>query len=94
MIVVVDESLFTKRNHIGGRILLQQWIFGNVFREKDECFLVELPNRSTNTLLESIKENVEKETTLYPDSWKSYCTSKLEEESFDNFKVPLCRSGN
>ena len=54
---------------------------------ENECFLMDMPNRSTNTLLKAIEENFEKETIIYFDSWKSYCTSKLEEESFEHFKV-------
>ena len=68
-------------------LLPQQWIFGGVCRERYVCFLVEVPNQFANTLLKEIKENVEKESMNYSDSWKSYCSSKLEEASFEHFNV-------
>ena len=46
-----------------------------------------MPNRPTNSLLKAIKENIEKDALIYFDLQKSYCTSKLEKESFEHYKV-------
>ncbi|KAJ1373861.1 hypothetical protein KIN20_036390 [Parelaphostrongylus tenuis] len=40
---------------MAGHVLLQQWIFGGVRRETNQCFLVAVPDRKAPTLLAAIK---------------------------------------
>ena len=86
LIVEVDESLFTRRKNNAGRILPQQWIFGGICRETKQSFVQLVPDRTMKTITEAINNNIEEGSVLYSDSWRSYCTTGLEEAGFKHFK--------
>ncbi len=50
----------------------QQWVFGGVNSETDECFLELIPNRTKETLQEVITRRIKPGTTIVSDCWASY----------------------
>lgn len=70
--VEIDESLFSKRKYNVGRVFPQQWVFGGICRETNECFLELVKDRSESTLLEVIKRRIHHGSTVLSDCWKGY----------------------
>ena len=87
LIVEVDETLFSKRQSNKGRIFPEQWVFGGVCRDTNQCFLVCVPDRSAQTLMQAITDNVNEGTTIYSDCWKGYSSSDLQLAGFQHCTV-------
>ncbi|KAI9552605.1 hypothetical protein GHT06_020470 [Daphnia sinensis] len=54
--VEIDESKFGKRKYNRGKRVDSDWVFGGVESGSGKCFLVVVPDRSADTLLDIIKE--------------------------------------
>src|SRR2546425_762117 len=52
----IDENLFSHRKYHTGWLLPEQWIFGGILRNTNECFMYAIPDRIADTLISCIKE--------------------------------------
>ncbi|CEF61506.1 Transposase, ISXO2-like domain-containing protein [Strongyloides ratti] len=65
--VEVDETLFARRKNYAGRMLGQQWCFGGICEETKKCFVESVADRSSETLMEVLKQRVHPETLIISD---------------------------
>eukprot|EP00094_Tigriopus_californicus_P002095 TCALIF_02019-PA protein Name:"Protein of unknown function" AED:0.05 eAED:0.12 QI:0/0/0/0.5/1/1/2/0/136 len=71
-IVEIDETVIAKAKYNRGRWPQTRWIFGGVERRSGRCFMVEVPNRTRDTLEEAIVEHILPGTHIMYDGWASY----------------------
>jgi len=67
-------SIFFRRKYNRGRYRDSQWVFGGIERDTKNFFLVCLPNRARDTLLEIINKRTLPGTIIISDKWKAYDT--------------------
>ncbi|KYN17169.1 hypothetical protein ALC57_10555 [Trachymyrmex cornetzi] len=84
-IVEIDEAKFGHRKYNRGRKVDGNWVFGEIDRESKKIFLIPVKDRTQDTLLECIKDNIEPGTTIMSDYWKSY--NCLDNEDFQHLTV-------
>lgn len=77
LIVEIDESLFVRRKNSAGRMLPQQLVFGGMWSETKEYFIVNVLNRSEITSILIINRYIRHNSVIFSDSWKA----------FDNFQL-------
>ncbi|CEF61368.1 Transposase, ISXO2-like domain-containing protein [Strongyloides ratti] len=65
--VEVDKTLFARRKNHAGRMLGQQWCFGEICRETKECFVEPVADRTSETLMEVLKRRVAPESLIISD---------------------------
>ena len=70
--VEIDESLLVRRKYNRGRLVSEQWVFGG--REVDtlKCFVVAIPGRTRETLINAIIEYIEVGSVIISDCWAAY----------------------
>ena len=71
-VVEIDESKFGRRKYHRGRYQDGHWIFGGVERGSGDAFMVEVSDRSAQTLLPIIQQYVRPGTTVLSDEWRAY----------------------
>ena len=49
----------------------EQWIFGGIYRETQEVFMVAVPNRSVDVLLGVVRDKIREGSTVMSDCWSS-----------------------
>jgi len=72
VVVEIDEAKLGKRKYNRGRWIDGQWVFGGFERGSKNCFLVPVPSRGSDVLLDIIKQWIRPGTTIVSDCWKAY----------------------
>jgi transposase-like protein len=81
VIVEIDESKLGKRKYHRGHRVDGLWVLGGIERTPNKkVFLLEVPNRSAETLLSVITAHVAPGSIIMTDLWKAY--SNLESLGF------------
>jgi len=70
--VEIDEAKLGKRKYNRGRWIDGTWVFGGFERGSSKCFLVPVPDRRSETLLDIIKTWIRPGTTIMSDCWRAY----------------------
>ena len=83
--MVIDESKFGRRKFLKGRRVDGVWVFGRIHRNTKEVFFKCVADRTANTLVSIISENILPGTTVISDCWKAY--SSLNSEGFFHLTV-------
>ena len=74
IIVQIDECKFGKRKYNQGHVVEGIWILGGVeLTNEKKVFLIEVPDRSADTLTTLILQHVLPGSIIYTDEWKGYC---------------------
>ncbi|GFX97135.1 DDE_Tnp_IS1595 domain-containing protein [Trichonephila clavipes] len=85
VIVEIDETMFGKRKYSRDKHGNETWVFRGIERSSNKCFSYVLQNRSKNTLLLPIRNNIKEGTAVILDCWKAYCC--LQNECFLHLSV-------
>lgn len=87
LVVEINERFISKWKYNAGHQLPQQWIFGGIFRQTNEYFVIQVPGFTTCTLMEAIENNIAQESIIYSDSWQSYNLELLLETGIQHLKL-------
>lgn len=71
-IIEIYETCLTERKYNRGRLMPARWILGLIDRHTKQVFLVEVINRSANTLIPIIRDHVHPHSTIITDGWPAY----------------------
>ncbi|KCZ81182.1 hypothetical protein H312_01392, partial [Anncaliia algerae PRA339] len=73
VVVEIDETKLGKRKYNRGRVVDCVWVVGGIERTPEKkCFLVEVPDRSAETIEKIISLYVLPGSIVYTDCFKSY----------------------
>ena len=81
-IVEINESKFGKCKCHRGKRVDGVWVFGGIDRETKDCFFKCVENKTADTLVKIIKDNIKPGTTIISDCWEAY--SSLKDEGFQH----------
>ena len=70
--VEIDESKYFHRKYHRGAWHEGHWVFGAVERATGRCCLVEVPDRSAETLVPIIRRWILPGTRILSDGWRAY----------------------
>lgn len=72
IVVEINEPKYYHRKHRRGHHGEGYWVFGGIERESGKCFLVELPNNKTETLIACIIDHFLPGTYIVSGNWASH----------------------
>ena len=72
LVVEIDETKFFPRKYHRGLWREGHWVFGCIERGSGRCFLVEVPDRTRETLEDIIKQYILPGLHIISDGWPSY----------------------
>lgn len=79
IIVEIDETKISKRKYNRGHRVEGAWVLGGVERtEERKLFLVEVPDRTANTLLPILRRHIRPGSIIYSDMFRSYFNIQTE----------------
>lgn len=85
VVVQIDDSLVAKRKYNDGRIVEQRWIFGIYDTEKKVGHIQLVNDRTADTLIPIVQNNVHPGSTIYSDKSSAY--RQLEDLGFQHVTV-------
>ncbi|XP_047127811.1 uncharacterized protein LOC124808650 [Hydra vulgaris] len=72
IVIEIDESKFFHRKYHRGQWRPGRWVFGGIERVSRKCFLVEVPDRTAESLQNAILEFILPGSYIVSDGWASY----------------------
>ena len=70
--VQIDESLVKKMKGWVGRVPDWQWVFGGYCTEQRRGFIVQVPDRTRDTLWPLIQQHIAPGSHIVSDGWRAY----------------------
>lgn len=73
-LIQIDESATGKAKFHRGRALKREcmWVAGAVDNETNRVAVEQIPNRTQKTLTKFVQDNVQAQSTIHTDNWRSY----------------------
>lgn len=88
----IDESHFSEYKNQLSRLLSEQLVFGRIYRNTNECFVVGVLTRKATTHLEGIKHTISKRSMTFTDCRKKCIRDGLRDIILKHFKVVANKS--
>ena len=83
IVVEIDESKFFHRKYHRGQWRPGHWVFDGIERESRKCFLIEVPDRTAETLQNLVLQFILAGTHIVSDRWASYAVVVHESNFVD-----------
>ncbi|GFG32769.1 hypothetical protein Cfor_10343 [Coptotermes formosanus] len=79
--VEIDESKFGRRKYHRGHPVKGQWVFGGVECESGKTFLVPVPDRTADTVMDVLTAWTEPGTSIISDCWPAYTVTRTKQST-------------
>ena len=71
-VVEIDETQVSRRKNHTGRVLDTVWVFGGICRQTNKAFAYIVKDRTADSLIPIILDNIAPGTHIMSDCWKAY----------------------